>query len=218
MENPSFSKATLSRLPDYLNFLKRLDTSEMPFISATCIAKNLSLGEVMVRKDLNTVSGNGKPKLGYRTAELVKCIENCLGLNDLTPAVLVGAGKLGRALLEYDEFQKYGVKILAAFDCSDQVLRYNGAIEILPMSCFDDFCKTYHIRLGIITVGEGSAQNVCDQMLNSGITAIWNFAPCKLDIPEGILYRQENLALSLAHLNRQLCNQIQEDRKETNEA
>ena len=73
------------------------------------------------------------------------------------------------------------------------------------MSQFEDYCKAQNIKIGIITVGEGSARAVCDQMIKSGIVAIWNFAPCKLDVPEGILLKNENLALSLAHLNNQLC-------------
>lgn len=212
MEKTSVTKATLSRLPYYLRYLKELSPEDTPYISATSIAKNLSLGEVQVRKDLNAVSGKGKPKLGYKTADLIKCLENVLGHENITPAVLVGAGKLGRALLEYDEFENYGVKITAAFDCNDQVLKYHGSVEILPMSQFDEFCKAHHIQIGIITVGEGSAQKVCDQMLESGITAIWNFAPCKLIVPDGTLFLQENLALSLAHLNNQLCNQTGENK------
>ena len=74
------------------------------------------------------------------------------------------------------------------------------------MSQFELFCKTHNVQIGIITVGEGSAQTVCEQMLDSGINAIWNFAPCKLNVPDTVLLIQENLALSLAHLNNQLCN------------
>lgn len=206
MEKTSVSKATLGRLPDYLNFLKELPPDKVPYISATAIAKKLALGEVQVRKDLAAVSGAGKPKLGYATAELVKKLEDALGCNRSTSAVLVGAGKLGRALLQYDEFRRYGVKISAAFDSNEKAISLGSKAEVLPMSQFECFCKSQNIQLGIITVGEGSAQTVCDQMVKSGITAIWNFAPCKLNVPSGILLQNENLALSLAHLNNQLCN------------
>ena len=206
MEKASVSKATLGRLPSYLNFLRELPPDKVPYISATTIAKRLALGEVQVRKDLAAVSGAGKPKLGYVTAELIEKLEGCLGYNRLTPAVLVGAGKLGRALLQYDEFERYGVKIAAAFDSNERAISLGSKTEILPMNQFECFCKTQNIQLGIITVGEGSAQAVCDQMIQSGITAIWNFAPCKLKVPSGILLQNENLALSLAHLNNQLCN------------
>ena len=206
MDKCTISKATLGRLPSYLEFLRNLPPDKVPYISATAIAKHLGLGEVQVRKDLAAVSGAGKPKLGYVTAELVEKLENCLGCNRLTSAVLVGAGRLGRALLQYDEFEKYGVKISAAFDSNERAISLGTKTEILPMNQFEYFCKTQNIKLGIITVGEGSAQAVCDQMVKSGITAIWNFAPCKLNVPVGILLQNENLALSLAHLNNQLCN------------
>ena len=205
MDKCTISKATLGRLPSYLEFLRNLPPDKVPYISATAIAKHLGLGEVQVRKDLAAVSGAGKPKLGYVTAELVEKLEDCLGCNQLTSAVLVGAGKLGRALLQYDEFEKYGVKISAAFDSNERAISLGSKTEILPMNQFEYFCKTQNIKLGIITVGEGSAQAVCDQMVKSGITAIWNFAPCKLNVPVGILLQNENLALSLAHLNNQLC-------------
>ena len=205
MEKTSVSKATLGRLPRYLDFLRELPPDKVPYISATAIAKKLCLGDVQVRKDLAAVSGAGKPKLGYVTAELVEKLEDCLGCNQLTSAVLVGAGKLGRALLQYDEFEKYGVKISAAFDSNERAISLGSKTEILPINQFEYFCKTQNIKLGIITVGEGSAQAVCDQMVKSGITAIWNFAPCKLNVPASILLQNENLALSLAHLNNQLC-------------
>jgi redox-sensing transcriptional repressor len=206
MDKCTISKATLGRLPSYLEFLRNLPPDKVPYISATAIAKHLGLGEVQVRKDLAAVSGAGKPKLGYVTAELVEKLENCLGCNRLTSAVLVGAGRLGRALLQYDEFEKYGVKISAAFDSNERAISLGTKTEILPMNQFEYFCKTQNTKLGIITVGEGSAQAVCDQMVKSGITAIWNFAPCKLNVPVGILLQNENLALSLAHLNNQLCS------------
>ena len=205
MDKCTISKATLGRLPSYLEYLRNLPPDTVPYISATAIAKHLGLGEVQVRKDLAAVSGAGKPKLGYVTAELVEKLENCLGCNRLTSAVLVGAGRLGRALLQYDEFEKYGVKISAAFDSNERAISLGSKTEILPMNQFDCFCKTQNIKLCIITVGEGSAQAVCDQMVKSGIKAIWNFAPCKLNVPAGILLQNENLALSLAHLNNQLC-------------
>ncbi len=204
MEKSSISKATLGRVPRYLNYLKELSPENVPFISATTISKALNLGEVQVRKDLAMISGAGRPRIGYETEVLIEQLEDCLGYNKLTNAVLVGAGRLGRALLQYDGFRHFGVKITAAFDSNDKVLNLDAETVILPMNQFDDFCKEQEIHIGIITVGEGSAQQVCDQMVKSGITAIWNFAPCKLQVPEGVLLQNENLALSLAHLRNRL--------------
>lgn len=205
MERSNVTKATLGRLPQYLQFLNGLPPGQYDHISATTIARMLSLGEVQVRKDLAAVSGLGKPKVGYCTSELITDLEDALGCKKLTPAILVGAGKLGRALLDYNGFEEYGVQITAAFDCNEQVLRMNKTSkEILPISSLKKYCTENGIRIGIITVGSGSAQDVCDQMLEAGITAIWNFAPCQLKVPDNVLVKQENLALSLAHLNSQI--------------
>ena len=204
MENSSVAKATLGRIPQYLAFLKELSPETTPYISATTISKALNLGEVQVRKDLAMISGAGKPRRGYATEELIEKLEDCLGYKRLTSAVLVGAGRLGRALLQYGGFKQFGVEIVAAFDSNVRIMTYDSKTEILPMHHFDAFCREHTIRLGIITVGEGSAQVVCDQMVQSGITAIWNFAPCKLQVPAGVLLQNENLALSLAHLRNQL--------------
>ncbi len=205
MNGYSIPKATLGRLPQYLEYLRNLSESHRT-ISATAIAKGLSLGDVQVRKDLAAVSGAGKPKIGYDRDTLISDLERHLGYERLTNAVLVGAGKLGRALLDYDGFEDFGVKIVAAFDCNDQVIKMgNTSKSILPIKNLGAYCKENEVKLGIITVGQGSAQDVCDKLVESGITAIWNFAPCTLKVPLGVLLKQENLALSLAYLNNQLC-------------
>ena len=202
MNGYSVPKATLGRLPQYLEYLRSLPEIRRT-VSATAIAKALSLGDVQVRKDLAAVSGAGKPKIGYETDKLITDIESHLGYERLTNAVLVGAGKLGRALLDYDGFENFGVKIVAGFDCNETVLK-KGAKEILPIKDIGAYCREHDVRLGIITVGAGSAQDVCDKLVESGIEAIWNFAPVTLKVPNGVLLKQENLALSLAYLKGQI--------------
>lgn len=205
MKVNQITRATLGRLPLYLNYLKQIESSGTTSISATTIAKALSLGEVQVRKDLASVSGAGKPKVGYESSDLIKRLEDTLGSNSITSAVLVGAGKLGRALLDYNGFEEFGIKIIAAFDSNDEVIRFSKTSkDILPISTLSEYCRANNVKLGIITVGQGSAQQVCNMMEQSGIKAIWNFAPCNLEVSDGILVKNENLALSLAHLSNQL--------------
>lgn len=201
MNERSIPKATLGRLPQYLYHLKNLPDDEK-YTSATAIARNLGLGEVQVRKDLAAVSNAGKPKIGYLVTDLLRDVESCLGFGRLTEAVLVGAGKLGRALLGYGGFEEYGVKIVAAFDVEESiVLTGQSEIKVRPVEEMESFCRQRDIKLGIITVGKDAAQAVCDQLVQSGIRAIWNFAPCSLKTPEGVILKRENLALSLAHLS-----------------
>ena len=206
MEKCSVSKATLGRLPCYLQHLRAILKNNDEYVSATSIAKSLSLGEVQVRKDLNSVSGAGRPKIGYSVKDLIKSIENALGYSNLAKAAIVGAGKLGQALLNFEGFREYGVEISAAFDL---VAKEKSKLhrEVYPMTQFESFCKSNNIKIGIITVNESSAQEVCNRMVENNIKAIWNFTPQKLSVPKDVLVRQENLALSLAHLNNQLVNQ-----------
>ena len=209
MNERSIPKATLGRLPLYLNYLRRLPPASGPTISATRIARQLGLGDVQVRKDLAAVSGAGKPRIGYVVQDLVENLESALGADQVTQAVLVGAGKLGGALLEYSGFEEYGIQIVAAFDRDDQTGRTSRKVGVIrPVGELEHFCGEHGIKLGIITVNSESAQEVCDRMVRSGIKAIWNFAPCGLNVPEDILLKQENFALSLAHLNNLLCNRI----------
>ena len=204
MNGYSISKATLGRLPQYLEYLRSLPETRRT-ISATVIARALSLGDVQVRKDLAAVSGAGKPKIGYETDKLIADVESHLGYESLTNAVLVGAGKLGRALLDYDGFEEFGVKIIAGFDCNEKTLQIGkNSKQILPIRDISAYCRDHNVKLGVITVGQGSAQDVCDMLVESGIEAIWNFAPVALKVPSGVLIKQENLALSLAHLNNQI--------------
>lgn len=195
-------KATLGRLPQYLQYLRSLQQGDGGTISATMVAKGLDLGEVQVRKDLAAVSGAGKPKIGYVTADLIAELEKCLGKDSLTSAVLVGAGKLGQALLNYNGFEEFGVKIIAAFDCNKQTVESDD--KIFDIADLEDFCYKNEVKLGIITVGKASAQQICDRLISCGISGIWNFAPCGLKVPERIVLKQENLALSLAYLNSQI--------------
>lgn len=205
MESPSVSKQTLQRLPMYLNYLKSRPSDAPQNISATTIAEALQLNQVVVRKDLAAVSGSGKPKVGYVREELVRELEAFLGYDNTEDAVLIGAGKLGKALLSYKGFQQYGLNIVAAFDTDPLTVNTEvGEKRILPMEKLSDLCSRMGIRIGIITVPGPSAQAVCSLLVDSGVLAVWNFAGVHLDVPEGILVQNENMAVSLAILSNHL--------------
>ena len=210
MEHKTVSKLVLKRLPGYLAYLKEIPKDGSPNISATALAAALGMGEVQVRKDLAMVSGGGRPKVGYSRERLIEDIEQFLGYDNATDAVLIGAGKLGRALLDYVGFEQYGLNILAAFDVDPP--QDPGEKPIYPMSRLESFCKSHMVRMGIITVPAACAQQVCDTLIDCGIKAIWNFAPVHLEVPENILVQHENMATSLAVLSMHLQAQMKEKR------
>ena len=210
MERKEISKSVLKRLPGYLAYLKSIPDGGSPYISATALANALGMGEVQVRKDLAMVSDGGRPKIGYQRLALIDDIEQFLGYDNTTDAVLIGAGKLGQALLGYGGFEAYGLNILAAFDSNPTVATSDKGQPILHIDQLESFCRSNKVLMGIITVPAVFAQEVCDKLIACGIKAIWNFAPTHLEVPENILVQNENMATSLAVLSMHLQAQMKE--------
>lgn len=199
MNRAEVSRATLGRVPMYLKYLKDKNDPGGN-ISATALAKELGLGDVQVRKDLAAVSGDGRPKTGYNIGRLTAALEGFLVGGDKTKVVLVGAGKLGSALLDYGGFDEYGLEISAAFDIDAPAKK--SVKPVYDISELEGFCRKENIKIGIIAVPASAAENVCRRMINAGIRGILCFAPCRLEVPEGVSVKYENMALSLAHLSR----------------
>ncbi len=206
------SKAVLKRLPGYLAYLKSIPDGSTPYISATALANALGMGEVQVRKDLAQVSDGGRPKIGYLRESLIEDISQFLGYDNTTDAILVGAGKLGQALLGYSGFSAYGLNILAAFDQVPAAEKSAEGKPIYPMEQMESFCRTNKVLMGIITVPSKHAQDVCNRLIQCGIKAVWNFAPTHLDVPTGILVQNENMATSLAVLSMHLQAQMKDNK------
>ena len=185
------SKNQLQRLPVYLTYLKEIKDQGEEFISAQKIAKTLNLSEEQVRKDLALISSiEGIPRLGRKIEVLIQDLEKFLGYDDTTSAVLVGVGHLGRALLAYRGFQHYGLNILTAFDVDPAIINTEFAgKKIFDMQKMET---------------EEYAQSVCDRLVQSGVKAIWNFAPVHLTVEKDIIVQNVNMASSLAILSHQL--------------
>ena len=197
------SKATIGRIPTYLKYLKTAADTEN--ISATALAKALNLGEVQVRKDLGAVCKSGRPRTGYNREQLIATLEEFLGCGHKSNVIIVGAGKLGMALLGYGGFSEYGLDISAAFDSdSAKLTSQSNAKPVLLVDSLEDYCRENGIEIGIITVPADAAQGICDRLVKCGIKAIWCFAPCVLTVSDDVTVQYENMALSLAFLNKKL--------------
>ncbi|MDD4716574.1 MAG: redox-sensing transcriptional repressor Rex [Eubacteriales bacterium] len=207
MKHVPISLQLYNRLTKYLYYLENLGDDSPENISATTIAKELDLNDVQVRKDLASISDGGKPKVGYVTKDLAADISHFLGHDNTSDAILAGAGNLGKALLNYGNFKNYGLNIVAAFDTDPELAgsECNGKM-ILAYRKMSDLCKRLSIKIGIITVPAEYAQSVCDTMTESGIKAIWNFAPVNLKTPDDVVVKNEDMAASLAVLIKKLSN------------
>ena len=210
MEDKKISKSVLKRLPGYLAYLKNMPENAPPHISATALANALGMGEVQVRKDLAMVSDGGRPKIGYLRESLIDDIEQFLGYDNTTDAILIGAGKLGQALMDHKGFDEYGLNILAGFDVNPNAEHTEDGKPIYHIDKLEKFCRSNKVLMGIITVPAAHAQEVCDRLIANGIKAVWNFAPTHLEVPDHILVQYENMASSLAVLSMHLQAQMKD--------
>lgn len=200
----NITSQTLQRLPVYFSYLMSLnDSRKSGNISATAIAEALGLNDVQVRKDLASVSRGGRPRTGYVTAELISDIGRFLGFENHDGVVVAGVGNFGKSMLGFDGFSDYGFDVLCGFDCNEKIVgSFVNGRPVFHISEMRDFCRDNSIKIGIITVPEKSAQEVCNLMTESGIAYILNFASVHLNVPKGVRVHNENISINLAMLAR----------------
>ena len=206
MKVKNASKNQLRRFPIYLSYLRERQAEGMEFISSPQIAMSLNLSEEQVRKDLNLISSkSGKPKIGRDIKLLIYDIEEFLGYRDSRKAILVGAGHLGRALMAHEGFSSYGLDIVCAFDndINKTDCIFSGK-NIYSLGELEKVTKEHNVHIGIITVPQQYAQEICDKLVAVGIKGIWNFTSAVLEVPEGVIVQNENMASSLAILSNKL--------------
>jgi redox-sensing transcriptional repressor len=196
---------TLRRLPRYLHLLNQLKDSGIVEISSTKIAKELGLDPTQVRKDIEFTEIVGRPKTGFKIAELILAIEAFLNWDKLRDAFLVGTGSLGTAMLGYPRFKKYGLNFVAAFDNDE--LKIGKTIHntpVMPLEKIVELAKRMKVKIGVLTVPAFAAQRATDLLIEGGIKAIWNFAPIQLKVPDDVIVENAQLTQSLAVLSRKL--------------
>ncbi len=195
-------KATVERLPLYYRCLDRVSTYEnTDVVSSKELGGKLGIPSTQVRKDLSYYGEFGRRGVGYDVDGLRKSIGKILGVDQLWSAVLVGAGNLGRALVNYEGFIKMGLKITKILD-ADLVKIGNkiGDITVDSMKELGSIVEENNINIGIVAVPASAAQEVAEDMISVGIKSIWNFAPTRLIVPEDVLVRNEDLAVGIASL------------------
>lgn len=203
------TKNQLTRLPQYLTFFKKCVDTGLKFINASVIATALSLSEEQVRKDIQAISSvSGVPNRGREIKRLIADIERVLGFNNTNNAVIIGCGHLGLALLKYNGFVEYGIKIVGGFDNDPNVIgKEFGDKKIYDIHRMFGKIKELNALIGIITVPNDVAQNIADDLISCGIEALRNFSGIKLRVPSNIIVSDVNMAISLSELSHKLYMQ-----------
>ena len=203
---------SVRRFPSYLRILLQRKDSGDRTISATQLAEELGLTSIQVRKDLASTGIEGRPKVGFLIDELIAAITHSLGWDNLTEALIVGAGNLGSALAAYDGFSAYGLKIVAIFDKDpEKVGKKIGELTILPVDKINQYIRSNRVTIAVIAVPANQAQATADMLVKCGIRGIWNFAPKNLKVPEDVVMQRTDLAASFAVLSVMLRRKYREE-------
>lgn len=195
------SESTVRRLSLYLRLLQEAQAREQATISSEELAERGGTTSAQVRKDLSLFGSFGKRGLGYSVPELLKELEEILGLDRRWRVALVGAGKIGSALFGYRNFQRRGFEILAVFDADPAKIGQPwGELRVSPDADLEREVRTQGIEIAIIAVPAEAAQSAADRLVAAGVKAILNFAPVRLRVPESIALRNVDMVVEMEGL------------------
>lgn len=202
-QEPSINvpRSTLQRLPRYLRIARKFADANKELITCAILSKILRVDATLIRKDLAYSGLKGKPKCGYKTQKVIDALQTFLKWDVARPAILIGAGNMGRALLGYEKFAKHGITIIAAFDNDPACIgKTISGKPIYSVETLAEFIQTHKPEIGIITTPPAIAQEITNILIREGIKGIWNFSPTELVAPDHIVIEDENLSCSLAIL------------------
>jgi len=201
------SDSTVRRLSLYLRFLEQADAQGRQTLSSGELARLGGTTSAQVRKDLSFFGSFGKRGLGYSVSELITRIRDILGLKRSYRVILVGAGKMGGALVQYQGFRQRGFNIVAIYDLDAKKIgtRWNGLL-VKDFHHLEADLKKEAIDIAIVVTPADSAQAVVDRLVRAGVKAILNFAPVPLSVPADVEVKTVNMALELETLSFALAN------------
>lgn len=198
---------TLSRLPGYLAYVSLLKEEGVEYVSSTQISKEINVDASMIAKDLSFLNIKGKTRIGYEVATLEHKLQEFLGFKRGHNAVLIGVGSLGGSLIQDSGLVKYGLRIVAGFDVREDLIGSSiCGVPIYNMAEFGRLIRTLDAGIGIIAVPMDMAQKVCDEIVEAGIRALWNFTPMRIKAPAGIVVQDTSIYADLAVMYNRLDN------------
>ncbi|HEX5633315.1 MAG TPA: redox-sensing transcriptional repressor Rex [Gemmatimonadales bacterium] len=199
--------STVRRLSLYLRFLDDFEGQGIETVSSEALAQRGGTTSAQVRKDLSFFGSFGKRGLGYYVPELAQRLRQILGLGRRYRVAMVGAGKIGSALVQYRGFSQRGFDIVAIFDNDPDKIgtRWDGLV-VLPIEKLEEECRAQQVDMAVLVTPGEVAQHVADRVVALGIKAILNFAPIQLNVPDDVVVKTVNLALELETLSYALTN------------
>lgn len=205
MKTQKIPEATIQRLSVYSRFLNELERNGVTIVSSEEVAKGLNGSPAQVRKDLAYFGEFGTRGVGYNVRHLNEQLKKILGLTHEWKVIIVGAGNLGTALIHHKAFQERGFVFQAVFDNDPQKIgRKMGDVLIYDIAELAQFVQQKQIQIGIVAIPPSQAQEVVNLLVQSGIKAILNFAPCVISVPPTVELRSVDLSVNMEILSYNL--------------
>jgi redox-sensing transcriptional repressor len=189
---------TVVRLPVYQRVLQELARDSVTTVSSAELADACGVNAAKVRKDLSYFGTYGTRGTGYDVGYLLAQIQRELGIHEDRAVVIAGLGHLGHALARSPGFASAGFRIVGLFDVDPSTIgEVVAGTRVLSISELPELCRARGAAIGVITTPAGAAQDVCDLMADSGVSAILNFAPVVLSAPPPVHVRHVDFSAEL---------------------
>ncbi len=185
------------RLSKYKRLLQKLKSLGLVKVFSNNLGDAIGVSPALVRKDFSLISLPGNKRGGYNIDTVIAQLNNVLGEESPHRVVLAGCGKIGRALMEYKEFAKDGIEIVAGFDTDPEAVRSASRVPVHAIGRMVDFVRENRIKIGILAVPDSAAGQVMDLMLQGGIRGVLNFAPVELKATPGCSCVVQNVNIGL---------------------
>jgi redox-sensing transcriptional repressor len=199
--------STVRRLSLYLRFLEEFENAGLTTVSSEELAARGGTTSAQVRKDLSFFGSFGKRGLGYQVGELTQSMRRILGLERDWRVVIVGIGKIGSALAQYEGFQQRGFRVVGLYDSDPaKIGREVYDLPVRPIESLTEDNRERPVDIAVIAVPAAAAQRVVDQVVAAGITGIMSFAPIQLHVPADVTLNTVNMAMELERLSFALSN------------
>lgn len=191
-------EVVVNRLPQYVRGLTDVHHQGTEIVSSHTLGQILHVTPAQIRKDLSYFGRFGKQGRGYNVRYLLEELRQILGLDQQWNILVVGVGRLGRAIISYPGFSPEGLRIVAAFDAdSRQVGQSIGGLIVQPMVELASVIREKDIKIAIVAVPVADAVEVVNQLVGCGIKSIMNYAPIAPFVPDVVKIRSIDPVLIL---------------------